>query len=221
MEQIRKVAYCPHCCNTAPQLLVHHQYHLEKAYATSDGAESEYPWSTFVAVCETCLHVLVYDNTGNQWEPEQFHLSDLVYPKSSYLHYCVPPLIKNAYNEAHRIKVIAPSAFAVQIRRALEAICDEQGANRGNLQSRLGALSDAGKLPPILSDAGDLLRLLGNIGAHGISETIHPLQANSLDEFFRAIVEYIYIAPYRLNEVKAQMKKYGQIKDKTHFKAAT
>ena len=212
MGKIRQVAYCPHCCNTAPQLLVHHQFHLEKAYDTSNGSESEHPWSSFVAVCETCKHILVYDNTGNSWEADQFHLADLVYPQSSYLHYSVPRKIKNVYNEAHRIKELAPSAFAVQIRRALEAICEDQGAKKGNLQSRLETLTKEGKLPSILSDVGDILRLLGNIGAHGITESIHPLQANSLDEFFRAIVEYIYIAPFRLKEVREQMKKYGQIK---------
>ena len=95
-----------------------------------DGSENEHPWSTFVAVCETCGHLLLYNNAGDQFEEDEFHYSDLVYPKTGRLHHSVPKLISNVYEEAFRIKAISPNAFAVQIRRSLEAVCEDRGAKK-------------------------------------------------------------------------------------------
>lgn len=213
MEEIRCVSYCPHCGNMAPQKLVHVQRYLEKGWSLGGDSVDEIPWSTFVVVCETCHRVLVYDNLGDQWEPEQFHICDLVYPKSGILHSSVPRGIAEVYEEAYRIKEIAPNAFAVQIRRALEAICEDRGAGKGTLQVMLKELSDKGEMPPVLSEVSDVLRLLGNVGAHGIGESVHPLQVSAIDEFFRAIVEYVYIAPSKLKEFKVQLETFQKTKE--------
>ena len=209
-QNIRKVMYCPHCGNQAPQRLIHKQVYMEKAWSVSDGSEDQHFWSTFITVCETCGHVLLYDNPGDQFEEKQFHVCDLVYPKSGQLHRSVPESIRVVYEEAHRIKAIAPNAFAVQIRRALEAIAEDRGAKKGNLQKRLEDLSEKGEMPPVLSDASDVLRTLGNIGAHGITESVHPLQAVAIDDFFRVIVEYVYVAPSKLAEFKERMKRFNK-----------
>jgi hypothetical protein len=203
----RRISFCPHCCNQAPQRLVHKQRYLEKAWSVSDGTETEHPWSTFVAVCETCGHLLLYDNPGDQVDDKDFHVCDLEFPKSGTLHTSVPDVVRKVYEEAWRIRVIAPNAFAVQIRRAVEVICEDRKAKKGPLAVRLADLAEKGELPPTLAETSDILRILGNIGAHGIDESIHPTQAHAIDEFFRAIVEYVYIAPHRVTQFKASAKK--------------
>lgn len=207
MSEVRRVAYCPHCGNRAPQRLVHRQQYLERAWSLTDGIEDEHPWSSFVAVCETCDHLLVYDNTGDQLEDGKFHLGDLVYPESGQLHRSVPGTIAEVYKEAYRIKTLAPNAFAVQLRRAIEALCEDRKAKRGNLQVRLKDLAEKGEIPPVLAEATDALRILGNIGAHGVGESIHPLQTFAINEFFRAVVEYVYVAPSKLREFKRELKR--------------
>jgi hypothetical protein len=207
MEKIRRVAYCPHCGNRAPQLLIKRQQFLETGWSVTDGSEDQHPWSTFVAVCETCNNLLLYDNPGDQMDDGSFHYGDLVYPDSGKLHKSVPDIIEEVYREAYRIKNLAPNAFAVQIRRALEALCEDRNAKKGNLQIRLKDLSEKGEIPPVLAEASDILRLLGNIGAHGINKSIHPLQALAIDEFFRAVVEYVYIAPSKIKEFRNKMKR--------------
>lgn len=184
------------------------QQYLEKSWGVPDGEESETPWSTFVAVCETCGHVLLYENLGDQLDDADFHLADLEYPKSGLLPKSVPKDIASAYEEAYRIRSTAPNAFAVQIRRALEAVCADRGETTGNLAGKLNALSEKGEIPPVLAEASDILRLLGNIGAHGLSDAVHPLQAYALDDFFRVIIEYLYIAPSKIEGFKARMKDY-------------
>ena len=51
----------------------------------------------------------------------------------------------------------------------------------------------------------DILRMLGNIGSHAADESVEPEYVDAIDEFFRAVVEYVYVAPYRVNEVRAQL----------------
>jgi hypothetical protein len=197
--------FCPHCSNRAPQRLIHTQKYLEKSWAAQTGKEGEEPWSTFIVVCETCGHVLLYDNMGDQASDENFHHAILEYPNSGYLHGSVPELISKTYEEAYRIRTIAPNAFAVQIRRALEAICVDRGEKGGNLSKMLKSLAQKGEIPPVLVDASDILRLLGNIGAHGLSESVSPLQAYALDEFFIVIIEYLYVAPSKIQAFKSSM----------------
>jgi len=212
-ENVRKVAYCPHCGNRAPQRLIHKQVYFERVWSVKDGSESKpVPCSMFVAVCETCSYLLIYENFGDQLEENQFHRCSLVFPKAGRLHNAVPDRIADVYEEAHRIKEIAPNAFAVQIRRALEALCEDRGVRHGNLQQRLQDLADKGDIPPMLAEASDALRLLGNIGAHGVGESVHPLLANAVEEFFRAIVEYVYVAPSKLQDFKDQMSRYTKKK---------
>src|SRR5690554_2258421 len=211
-EPLTRVQYCPHCGNQAPQRLIHTQRHMEKTWSVSDGSEDEHPWSTFIVVCETCHQVLLYDNMGDQLSDKEFDQADLIYPKSGNLHHSVPELIRKVYQEAFRIKELAPNAFAVQIRRSLEAVCEDRGAGKGSLQKRLANLVDKGEIPPTLSELSDVLRLLGNLGAHGINESVLPIQAAAIDDFFRVIVEYVYVAPHKLNEFREKMEQYRSLR---------
>jgi hypothetical protein len=174
-----------------------------------DGKESDTaPWSTFVAVCETCHQVLLYDNPGDQLEENVFTSGDLVYPKAGKLGSSVPQFVREIYEEAWRIKGLAPNAYAVQIRRALEAICEDRNAKKGNLQTRLSDLASKGDIPKTLVEAGDILRLIGNVGAHAKADSVHPLVAFAIDDFFRAIVEYVYVAPSRIGSFKEKWERY-------------
>lgn len=139
MEEIihvRRVAYCPHCGNRAPQKLIHKQRYLERAWDSDGGEADPIPWSTFVAACETCHNVLLYDNTADQLEDTDFTSGELIYPNAGQLRSSVPAVIRQIYEEAWRIKELAPNAFSVQIRRALEALCEDRGARGSNLQKR-------------------------------------------------------------------------------------
>lgn len=181
---------------------------MQKSWILSTGEEAPDPWSTFVVVCETCGNILLYDNPCNTFDEETFQHATLMYPKEGKLHESVPELVCKVYEEAYRIREIAPNAFAVQIRRALEAICEDQGEKKGNLVAKLGNLSKSGKLPPVVSEASDILRLLGNIGAHGLSDSVHQLQVYALDDFFRVIIEYLYVAPSKIESFKNRSVKF-------------
>lgn len=206
---IRRVAYCPHCGNTAPQRLITRQPYFERAWTVGGPPDEKAdlaPWSSFVASCETCHQILVYDNPGDSFDAVEFTSGTLVYPKHDTLSKSVPEIIVKVYSEAVRIKQISPNAFAGQIRRALEALCKDRSAPGRTLQESLKHLADSGEIPPRLAEVSSLLRILGNMGVHAGTESVHPLHVNAIDEFFRAIVEYIYIAPAKLKQFEASLK---------------
>lgn len=207
-----KVAFCPHCGNTAPQRLVFSHHFEDKGWAMADTAPRNmtFPTVAYLTICETCDNVLLYGVTWNIPEDDDFTKSFLLYPISSQLHHSVPTRVKEIYAEASRIQRIAPNAFAVQIRRALEAVCEDRKAPEGTLYKRLQYLASRGDIPPTLAEATDLLRLLGNVGAHAGSSNVQPGYVFPLDEFFRAVVEYVYVAPSKISDFQQHVTKAGK-----------
>ena len=215
MKTIRRVAFCPHCGNRAPQRLIHTQEYEEQGYSMNGSLIDDVDLTCvcYVAVCETCNNILLYQAFINIPEDENFHLTDLIWPDRGVLHRAVPKAITECYAEAARIKNLAPNAFAVQIRRALEALCDDRGTKKGTLQHRLRDLASRGEIPPVLVEMTDVLRLLGNIGAHAADQSVKPGHVHSIDGFFRAIIEYVYVAPSKLKEFHDTLAHLGTKQD--------
>jgi len=199
-EVQRDIAYCPHCGNDSPQEVV----------ATHNRFGRHEGWSYFTLVfCHTCRAALLYHRDPNRSGASRgFALKDhdLLWPQINGLHRSVPQRIREVYEEAARIKRRAPNAFANQIRRSLEVLCKDRGATGGSLKDSLKQLSDRGEIPSTLAEMTDVLRLLGNMGSHDHDLPVGPEYVEVIDDFFRAVVEYVYVAPHRVNEVRAQLE---------------
>jgi hypothetical protein len=79
----------------------------------------------------------------------------------------IPTQVVSAMNEAitcHSTE--SYTAAAIMVRKTLEELCRERGANGNNLKERLKALQTKVILPKELIDGLDDLRLLGNDAAH-------------------------------------------------------
>lgn len=202
-----RIDFCPHCGNQTKQELVHIQVHQETIYIDFTGDREDWPCETFVCVCNICKNILLYWSVGERI-PDNFSGADLIWPLYE-LSQSVPEPIARIYKEAVRIKTIAPNAFAVQIRRALEALCTDRGFSTGPLWQRLTSLADSGAIPLKLTEAFDVMRRLGNVGAHADNEVVHPLQAQHLDDFFNIIVEYVYVIPQKLQALTESADKYS------------
>jgi hypothetical protein len=209
MPTIRRTAFCPHCGNFAPQkLLFTHSYYQTVYELTGEELDDLMPAEYFVATCETCHELLLYYADCGTPDEAKFERATLQYPKPPRLHKSVPQTIVKSYLEAVRIRTIAPNAYAVMLRRALEALCDNRSIPKGMLQARLKSLADQGEIPPVLAEMTTVLRVLGNAGAHNDSQKITVPMTWGMDDFFRAIIEYVYIAPSELNEFKKRLERY-------------
>ena len=205
MEKEHRIGFCPHCCNRAPQSLLCTQQHETVGWGIADGDEFPYEGCYFVARCETCKEILIYYS----FEDNAFQSAEMIWPNVG-LDKSVPKEVSRIYDEAIRIIHVAPNAFAVQIRRALEALCKDRGTKHRTLAEQLNELADKGEIPKTLSEASDIVRLIGNVGAHASTTEVHPLQATAIDNFFKAIVEYVYVSPARIREFKEGMEKLAE-----------
>jgi hypothetical protein len=79
------------------------------------------------------------------------------------------------------------------------------------LHERLKDLVGRGELPSVLAEMTDLLRLLGNAGAHDLRSAVRPPQVWAMDEFFRAVVEYIYVAPAKVKAFRETLTRIKKV----------
>lgn len=206
MEPIRGVAYCSHCGNRVTQRLIHVQRFLCCGFRADGTREDhDYPSTYYVAVCETCNEILLYIDDFDEFGENLFVRASLVWPEPRTLHHSVPDHVRSCYEEANRIRHFAPNAFASLIRRALEAICVDRGITEGTLQDRLQELANRGEIPPVLAEMAHVLRHQGNIGAHADDNSVKPGHVHIIEDFFRVIVEYVYVAPSKLKEFRDQL----------------
>jgi len=203
-----RIDFCPHCGNRTPQQLVAVRYFDTTAWHVSESSYKEhggYVGASYVACCSTCSRVLVYEDFNVDRSALSFERADLSYPEPAELHEAVPETVAGIYEEAALIASIAPNAYAVMIRRALEALCDDRGSRPGTLHSRLEELASRGELPALLASLTHTLRTLGNQGAHFSETSLSQPDVWAIRDFFRAVVEYVYIAPYKLIAFKKRL----------------
>jgi hypothetical protein len=205
MEQIIP---CPHCGNETTQEVIFETSISETFYLSSDPDDScDFDITYYLTKCITCNSLSLfydaefYDNQGNLSE------ATLCYPEHKKLGIEIPSTVANTYREASRIRNISSEAFAVMIRRGLEFLCQDKKAKGETLKNQLEDLGSKGIIPNTLVEMGDALRFLGNIGAHATNYKIDRTEIKVMDDFFLAMLEYVYIAPAKLTQLKESIKK--------------
>jgi hypothetical protein len=117
----------------------------------------------------------------------------------------VPEEVLSAYATAWPLRMNAPNAFANQIRRALEFICKDKGAEGNTLYQQLEDLASRNEFPAELTDVAHLVRKIGNLGSHADENEVGYWDAELLDKLFRSIVHYVYILPAHSKRMRERM----------------
>lgn len=196
------VFVCPHCGNKTPHKSVFSHKYVGDWYR-SDGQLAEDPPTSFYTgyACATCGDLSIYSSHDYQEDMEL----NLVFPSDVSLDASIPDIVASNYRESKRVQKVSPNAFAVLIRRSLEALCDDRGIEKGTLHTRLKSLAAKGEIPPVLVEVTDVLRTLGNAGAHTTDQKVTVPLTWQMDKFFRTLVEYVYVAPARLKEFRKSL----------------
>ncbi len=215
MEEARCILFCMHCGNNAPHKIVFQKDFVSDYIEDEDEClRTPVAWGVdYLVECQTCSRLSFYENLDCDLAnlANSFYTSKLVWPVANIEVFSseVPKSILSIYSEASRIKFLAPNAFAVMIRRALEAVCLDQGVTKHTtLHKSLQELAKQGKLPPLLGEVTDVIKTIGNAGAHAISPPIFNYHVSVIDDFFRVIMEFLYIAPNKLKKFKEEAEKY-------------
>lgn len=205
-DDSKNILFCPHCGNTSVQTILVTQSCVEHSYWGPEAKEEEHDAIFTVTRCETCTHVLVYEDCEDF--TDQTPLGNLIYPKQSVLVDAVPFRVRCIYLEASRVKKASPTAFVILARRLLEEICRDKGIIEPTLSQSLSKLTKQGVIPAPLSEASNLIRLVGNSGAHASDLAITVPQVWAIDDFIKAIVEYLYVAPERIERFKKSQRDF-------------
>ena len=153
--------------------------------------------------CTTCSDISLF----SKLDGEDWSAINLLWPESERLDSSVAKAVAQNYIEAKRVQNVSQNAFAVLLRRALEALCDDRGVTKGNLANRLKELAERGEIPERLAKITTVLRTLGNAGAHHSELRVTIPMTWTMDKFFRVLIEYVYVAPSKLSEFEQDMKK--------------
>ena len=215
--------FCPHCNNSSIQDYLLHHFYDQKQGGLWDGEVKtvQEPGASFVFLCKICEQVLLYEfcfltppdeeeiegflsyyeHNGVRdigWEENEIKSNlELVWPQLyEEVHNYVPLSVKKYYLKALK-NVRSPELFAIEIRKALEAICTELNITDNSLVSKLEKLCKVAMLPESIRAATHRLRLTGNEAAHG---GVDPKDIPLIRNFFRVLINHIFVLPLQSKE---------------------
>jgi hypothetical protein len=163
----------------------------------SDDGSMEWSAGNFyeILTCPACHGVTFQRDFFHDQFPEESK-PVVLYPTEAEKVDGLPPEIERAYAAALAVKGIEAHAFAVLVRRLLEMICLDKGAEGRSLFEQLKSLATMGVIPQQLIDIANGLRNFGNIGAHAGGVQLSVNEVPVIDTLCRAILEYVYGAPH-------------------------
>jgi hypothetical protein len=199
---------CNHCGNHAPMEIVAEYYRSTKSICDDDDPYEipiyvpEEGFRYNLLLCLSCKEAEYLD---------EYITIKTLYPTTRSRLSGLPSKIQQAYEIAFKVRVIDVNAYAVIIGRILEMICEDRNATGKDLYSRLDDLANKGEIPTKLVGVAHSLRKLRNFGAHASLGELTRDEIPILDDLCRAILEYVYSAPFLVEQAERQL---NIIKDK-------
>jgi hypothetical protein len=194
-----------------------------------DHTEEPYGHKVVVGTCISCKSILVGETTQvdfSEYDAEDDRWSDIVrvYPKPSkvFSSHRIPSVVKDSLTEADRsLQAGANIAACVMLGRALEALCrDVLEAQKDSTQTTnsepapaksrkkimlgegIKRLKEEKIIDDRLYDWSQQLQAFRNLAAHPEDISISRHDAEDLQTFVNAIVEYVYDLAERYAEFK-------------------
>ena len=90
------------------------------------------------------------------------------------------------------------------VRRVLEGTCAEQGVKGKTLQKAIQELAETGRIDQTLVEWADVLRRVGNKGAHYTGEAVPRLDAEDALAFTEALLDHLYVLRRRFDEFRSR-----------------
>jgi hypothetical protein len=110
-----------------------------------------------------------------------------------------PELVRGFYDIAIQVRPISNELYAVQLRKTLEAICENLGAPRHlpsgetvKLWDQINKLGKQNVLGEFISKVAHELRAITNSGAHYSKEEVREGDIRKLELLLALITNYIY-----------------------------
>lgn len=208
---------CCYCGNRTPhRLQFRYEHSMFWDEVTMNGGDEKVfqPYTWLCYSCGTCGGLNIFGAFFDFELPMESLSQARLYPRGAGVlppthtmspNQPVPTKFLQLYEEVWPLRHRAPAAFIGQIRRLLEFVCADQGAAGKDLFEKLKDLSAKGVFPGYFAQITTLLRKVGNMGAHAADEELSIWDAELIDDFFRSILDYVYIAPARIRRMEKRL----------------
>jgi hypothetical protein len=215
----QNMGHCNHCGNnTVHFTLMTYKYpdgHDKDEYEfefedLKDKWGQSYKEQWLIQECVTCKGLFLKEQhiyRGQDEYPYDWEEFKILYPVTKYISDNLPSPVMKAYEAALKIKPIDPSAFAVMAGKILEVACNHEKAQGRNLAQKLDFLAKSGRIPITLVEMAKQVRLLRNLAAHDAEDEVTKEDVPTILEFLDAILEYLYVAPAKIEAVRTRLKR--------------
>lgn len=205
-----QVHTCFHCGNTGLMNYVGNTYwtydEVERnalgdvIYAVQ--IEHEY-WHVFECpVCHKPVLISEYCFDAQESMPE----IKTEYPTIAVSRDGVPKDIYSAFESAVKTKGIDYSICLLSLRRVLEMICKDKGAEGRDLEKKIDDLIEKKIFPPMIEDACWIIRQMGNDAAHADKIPVYTYDIEQVIGYVATIIDYLYSLPHRVERMKKKIK---------------
>lgn len=204
---------CEHCANSAPMEIVADH----SGVRSYDDPHSNSSWEAGnvyeLLRCPACDGVTLrsYYWHDMAMDPSEIEFTTL-YPSGVDRPVGLPDSLARAFDAAQKVRNIDANAYGVLLGRVLELVCQDRNATGKYLADKLGDLASKGEIPDKLVGVANGLKDLRNVGAHPTLGELTGAELPILDRLCRAILEYVYSAPYIAQQAETC---FQQLKDKT------
>ncbi len=198
---------CGHCDNKAPMEIIYRYSQVEPEYVEKFQQDLNLGDVYELLLCLSCGNISLRKYWWYEFfQPDEIKAEEL-YPTVQNFPVGLPASIQKAYQAAIKVKNIDANAFGVLIGRVLEMVCIDREAAGKFLGDKLSNLASKGEIPDKLVDVAMNLKDLRNIGAHAILGELTVNEIPILDDLCKAILEYVYTAPYLAKKAEEKLKK--------------
>lgn len=162
-------------------------------------------WSVYQ--CPVCGNPVLISKTLPNAMPEQFAQYRYQFPTQNIDYTGVPENIKAAFESALRTRTIDSAICILSLRRTLEMICKDKGAEGRDLKSKIQNLIDKKVLPEMMNDACWIVRQSGNDAAHADNVVFTTFEVQEIIKYVTIVIEYLYSLPVRVADLKNKISK--------------
>lgn len=207
-KQYSKIVTCGHCYNKSFMNI------LGIVSKDDEYRDPEYGWlyesgtNFSVLQCPACGMVNI---VSYYWHDSMENESEItyktLYPLTKETPLGLPQNIIEMYQAAQKVQSISIDAYATLMRKILEQVCIDKQAKQGTLHTMLEDLANKNEIPEKLVKVAKGLKDFGNIGAHANNGKLDKKQIPILEALAKAILEYIYSAPYLAGLAEKELEK--------------
>lgn len=195
---------CAHCAARARLIPIHSA--AVRSTDTLGATNTDYH---YLCQCENCSDVTYVKFWEVDFDPDWAFRYETHYPLvSDPISVDLPPTVTAPFYEAGRcLNVGAALATVVMCRRTIEAVLSDKGAPKGRaLSQSIKTLTKDHILHESMGNLADLVRLVGNIGAHHSDQEIDLAQARQTYALTKGLLDALYITPKHVAAIKERLE---------------